>query len=185
MLLCTATLAGVSHTVRAQDGVDEYRVKAAYIRRFGDYVSWPAKFSPDGPKRFVIGVVGKDPFGKEILDHLATLTVGDNKIVIKRFDSCAAIEPCHVLFLAPEGSAAENGMTTEQRLVEVRKRVNGNPVLLVSDKTGLGTKGSMINFYLEDNRARFEINPGEAKKAGLTINSNLLKVGKVVTTDKE
>jgi hypothetical protein len=36
--------------------------------------------------------------------------------------------------------------------------------------------GGMIQFVLKDNKVRFEINLIAAEKAGLTINSQLLKV---------
>ena len=39
----------------------EYEIKAAFLYNFAKYVEWPKGALPDG--RFVVGVIGTDPFG--------------------------------------------------------------------------------------------------------------------------
>ena len=45
---------------------------------------------------------------------------------------------------------------------------------------GLAKRGVMISFIPEDNFVRFEINPGAASRAGLTMADSLLALGEVV-----
>ena len=184
LLLFSVCLALVG-AAAAQPEADEYTQKAANIRQIGTYVTWPANFAPGGPDTFVIGVLGKVPFPKEALDRLARLTVRDKKIVLRYFDTLTDVRPCHVLFLAPEPAEREGRRTAAQRLADARARLNGAPTLLVADQEGLGRKGAMINFFLENDRVRFEINPGAARQAGLAISADLLEIGKIVTTEKD
>lgn len=184
-LLAAGALAGVPPGGRAQPDADEYAVKAAYVRHFGSYVTWPDGFAPAGAETFVLGVLGKDPFGADVLARLAQLSVGNKKVLVRHYPTLADYKPCHVLFLAGEAAGKEGDLTPEQRLAALRQKVNGAPTLLVADREGLAHKGVMINFYLEAGRAKFEINPAAARAAGLAISAKLLKLGRIVTPDKE
>jgi uncharacterized protein len=53
-------------------------------------------------------------------------------------------------------------------------------VLTVSDFPEFLKRGGMIQFVLEGNRVRFEVNLSAAKNAGLTLSSELLKVAAAV-----
>ena len=185
-LLCLTllALAGRPPAIRAGlEDAEEYMLKAAYIRHFGGFITWPGEFAPGGADTFVIAVVGRDPFGDATLGKLRTLKVGERKIVVHRWDTVRDVKPCHILFLAPEPAEPEKGLTPEQRLAGVQKQLNGSPTLLVTDQEGLARRGAMINFYLEQNRVKFEINKEAARQMGLTISSNLLKIAKIVTTE--
>jgi hypothetical protein len=53
-------------------------------------------------------------------------------------------------------------------------------VLTVSDMPDFSRRGGMIQFLLEGNKVRFEINLAAAESAGLTLRSELLRVAKAV-----
>ena len=53
-------------------------------------------------------------------------------------------------------------------------------MLLVGEQDGFATQGGLINFYLEQNRVRFEINPGEARRREVRISSKLLGLARIV-----
>jgi hypothetical protein len=49
-------------------------------------------------------------------------------------------------------------------------------ILTIADTEGSLEKGGIINFVIEKNKIRFEINTAAAKRAGLTIRSKLLRL---------
>jgi hypothetical protein len=49
-------------------------------------------------------------------------------------------------------------------------------VLTVSDLPQFSRRGGMIQFILDGNRVRFEVNLTPAERAGLTLSSELLKL---------
>ena len=53
-------------------------------------------------------------------------------------------------------------------------------VLVVSMADEAATMGSVINFYVDNGKLRFEINNKKAQANGLKINSRLLKLAKIV-----
>lgn len=67
---------------------------------------------------------------------------------------------------------------------EILAELAGAPVLTVSEIEGFGRRGGIINFYLEENRVRFEINPRAAEAGGLRISSELLSLGKIVVAEQ-
>lgn len=68
----------------------------------------------------------------------------------------------------------------EENLARIVKTINGALVLTIGDSEGFAKKGVMINFYMENKRVRFEINPKAAMHAGLRISSKLLRIARIV-----
>ncbi|MFN3650894.1 MAG: YfiR family protein [Armatimonadota bacterium] len=149
----------------------EYSIKAAYLYNFARYVDWPQQALPENGN-LVVGVIGKDPFGPA-LNTLSGKNVKGRNVVVRRFDTPREASRCHVLFI-PESERS--------RLPQILEAVKDESVLTVSDISGFARSGGMINFKSEDNRIRFEINPGAAERAKLSLSSQLLKLAKVVRT---
>jgi len=155
--------------VRADD-LAEYQVKAAYLYNFAKFVDWPERaFSgPDAP--MTICVIGEDPFGGA-LDGLRSKTVKNRKVAVKRISSSRETGGCHVLFIGP---------AEEDRMDELLLSLKGRPTLVVGDTERFARRGGMIGFLMERNKVVFEINEGVAKRAGLAVSSQLLKLARTV-----
>ncbi len=76
MLRCklSSLLVGLSLTLTAPfvlaanaDNAQEYRLKAAFIYNFSQFIEWPANSFPQPDSPFTICVVGDDPFGDALL----------------------------------------------------------------------------------------------------------------------
>ncbi len=61
--------------------------------------------------------------------------------------------------------------------------LKNNGVLTVSDTQGFLEDGGIVNFVIEDNKVRFDINLTASEKAGLKIRSQLLRLAKKVIKD--
>jgi hypothetical protein len=66
---------------------------------------------------------------------------------------------------------------------EILAKLSGRKTLTVSELPGFASRGGVINFFVENNKVRFEINPATAQSEGLKISSQLLSVGKIVETN--
>jgi hypothetical protein len=148
----------------------EYRVKAAFLYNFTKFVEWPATGGGKG-KPFQIGILGEDLFGDEI-EGLAGKTVGDRILKVQRYPAWDdRAKKSDILFIS--GSQ-------EKALAEIIRRLDGAPVLTVGDTVAYASRGVMINFFMEDNKVRFEINLKQAKRAGFQISSRLLKLAVIL-----
>jgi hypothetical protein len=144
----------------------EYEVKAAYLYNFGKFVRWTDDASA-GRQQFSICVLGKDPFGRSLDSILDGGSWQGKPVAPKRILTVDDAAACNVLFIS--SSEAE-------RLGQILPTLEKRPILTVSDIPLFSRHGGMIEFVLTENRVRFEVNVGAAEKAGLNIDSQLLKI---------
>lgn len=151
----------------AQTEVSEYEVKAAFLYNFTRFVEWPSSSLQSTRNQFVIGVFGQDPFGPVLDRTVADKKVNGADLVVHRFSSLAALEPCQILFI---------GATEQAQLIEVLRAVQGNAVLTVGETEGFLEQGGIINLRVAERKIRFEVNADAAERFGLKISSQLLKL---------
>lgn len=151
----------------------EYKIKAAYLYNFAKYVEWPAEFAPVAEKNepvFVIGVVGKDPFGKVLLEVAQEKKVGDKRIVIRNVGRKEDIGGCHIVYF-PADTPAELARP-------ILAQAKSMPTLTVGEQDGFLESGGILNFYMEQNNIRFAIDPDAAARSRLKISSKLLNIAR-------
>lgn len=150
----------------------EYQIKAAFLYNFIKFVQWPPESFPDEDQPFVIGILGDDPFGP-ILDRVVQgKLVNGRKLVVWRSDTLTQLRGAHLVFI----SRSERG-----RLRQVLRELAGKPILTVSEIDGFARLGGMINFRMQGDRVRFEINPEAVRAAGLKMSSKLLSLATIVS----
>lgn len=143
----------------------EYQVKAAYLANFAKFVEWPSNGSPaDEP--YAVCTIGADPFGPALDAALTGESVGRHPLVARRLTNAHDAAGCRVLFISGSDSDARR----------VLAGLDKTMALTVSDLPQFLKHGGMIQFVLEGNRVRFEVNLTAAKNAGLSLSSELLKV---------
>ena len=160
-----SVLLGPSYLHAQRSSPSEYEVKAAYLYDFGKFVAWPAKVAASDD--FPICVLGQDPFGPTFDATIAGETINGKKVVVNRITKPQDALSCRILFI----SGSE-----ESQLKEILATLDKTSVLTVSDISQFTRRGGMIQFVIDANRVRFEVNVTTAERAGLTLSSQLLKV---------
>jgi hypothetical protein len=145
----------------------EYEVKATYLYNFTHFVEWPAKVGEGPSDSFDICVLGHDPFGAALNATVAQETIAGKNVVARQIPVPEDAVNCRVLFI----SSSE-----DKRLKQILTRLGTASVLTVSDLPQFTEHGGMVQFVLEGNRVRFEVNSATAERAGLILSSELLKV---------
>jgi hypothetical protein len=164
VLLAAALLAAGRMPAAAQDVTAEYRVKAAYLYNFVQYVEWPAT---ESSAPLTICVAGRNPFGA-ILENL----VRGEVVSGRRLEARVILEPdrsCAVVFV-PEGAATTAYL----------RGARGQPMLTIGESAGFIGLGGIARFYIDGGKVRFEINPAAAEAQGLRISSRLLRLARIV-----
>jgi hypothetical protein len=157
---------------RGNAAIPEYQVKAAFIYKFATYIRWPATTVPDATTPFVIGIIGKDPFGPALRDLVRGERVQGRVILIMRLSRLEEALRCDVLFI----SSSERG-----NLRQIFAALGGAPVLTVGDMDQFAELGGMINLITtEDHQIRFDINKNAIDRAGLKASSQLLHLARIV-----
>jgi hypothetical protein len=162
-LLCSSTLLPSQNAAQTTRPTQN-DVEAAYLYNFGKFVHWP----PDSQRRTLnICILGSDPFGSTLDRILANETINGLRLTATRLSDTAPARSCAIVFL---------GNSEASHLEQDLFALTGLPVLTVSDIPGFVEHGGMIQFILESDRVRFEVNLATVNKNGLTISSQLLKV---------
>lgn len=150
----------------------EYPLKALFIYNFASYIDWPQAATADPKGPFIIGVLGESPIDETLNQIAVSKQAAGRKIVVERFVSMNDIKPCQILFVARSVSAAQ-----EKKVIDLFKN---RPVLLVGESEGFASIGGDINFFIESNHVRFEINRAALQQQGLKASSKLLAMAKIV-----
>ena len=156
---------------QAQPSLDrEQQIKAAFLYNFVKFVDWPIEVLPETSDTISICVLGDDPF-YETLETIKGKTVKGRRLAVRRVGAVKDLESCHVAFI---------GAAEEKRLPQLMQRLQGSSVLTVGDMEGFTQSGGIINFVVEKNKVRFEINVNRAERARLKLSSQLLGLARVV-----
>lgn len=148
------------------DSAKEEQVKVGYIYNFAKFIKWPAASRADDAALFSICTEGVQPLSGAI-SLLQNRQLNGRKITVLDFTSADQPGICNILFI----SASER-----DRLPAILQRVSTLPVLTISDLPDFTGMGGIIGMKVLDKRVRFDINLGAAQKAGLEIDSQLLKL---------
>jgi len=154
------------------EGVDEYQLKAAFIGKFVKYVTWPPESLGEGDAPLVVGVLGQDPFGDKLEAAFKSKKSDERPVVVRRFSTLEGLATAHVLFVPAQEAA---------RLGEILRSTRDASQLLIGESTDFAARGGVINFYLEGDKLRFEINTESAKRQKLKVSSDLLKLARIVS----
>jgi len=151
--------------------VTDYKVHANIIYRFTKYIEWPGNKQAGD---FVIGIVGDSPLYEELRSLTVGKSVGDQRIIIKKFAAGAAAYNCSILFI---------GQDESKNLKRIALLTADQSVLLITEENGLAKKGSCINFIIVDDRLKLEINKNNILSRNMNVASELLKLATLITND--
>lgn len=148
----------------------ERRVKAAFVYRFTEFVTWPDAAFARADAPFLIVVAGREALVEELRQITAGRAVQGRAVEVRRLGEGEPMPAAQLLFVS------------ESERSRLREWVRAAPrhALLVSEADGALDLGSVINFVLIEGRVRFEISLDAAEKRGLRMSSRLLAVAQIV-----
>lgn len=150
----------------------EYVLKAGFIYNFTKFIKWPERVDDSmRAKGVTLCVAGKDPFGG-VLDRLSeSLEEKGKRLTIRRLPTLDGVQSCQILFIGP---------LAESRFEQLLQAVKLKPILLIGETPGYAQKGIMVNFYIDANKVKFEINKKALDRHGFRASSELLKLARII-----
>ncbi|MGM9486952.1 YfiR family protein [Ideonella sp. YS5] len=149
----------------------EYRIKAAFLCKFGNYVDWPDTAWTTADASFVIGVLGHAPVVDAVAAAAAGQAVNGRPITVRRVERMEAAQGLNILFVA---------RTHAGRLAEALAALKDQPVLVVTEQDAATPGGSMVNFVVVDDKVKFDVWPAAAERNHLRVSARLLGVARQV-----
>lgn len=160
--------------VPAEQIEDEYTMKSVFIEGLTRSVTWPESSQMnDKSKPFIIGVIGKNPFGKNLYNVYIEYKnkIKGKRVEIRYFSSPDEIQGCHLLFISS---------SCKSYLADILAVTEDKPILTIGDTKGYGEKGVLVNLYITQRKLKFEINESEFHKTDLKLDSRILRYAKIV-----
>lgn len=150
-------------------GAELARIKAVYLYHFASFTEWPE--NPESMNEIKLCITSQ----------------GEVETQLRRLDG-KELERGRVLRIAEptQGQIAKNcnmvflGEGSRSALERVENRLQGIPVLTISDQAGFARRGGMIEMFLRDDRVRMRINIGATRSSGLRLSSKLLRLAEIV-----
>ncbi|MGM0551488.1 MAG: YfiR family protein [Bacteroidota bacterium] len=165
MIVITGLILLWSSGVSAQ--TSEHTLKAVYMEKFSRFVTWPE----DTSNHFIITMYGKSPLTQSIKQIYSIQKIKGREVVVKEANVMAEIEDTHILFIA------SNQVDDLPLLLSY---IQGKPILTISHAEGFAKKGVIINFFVEQNRLRFEVNEEALLQSPLQMSFYLLNSARII-----
>jgi len=176
LVLASALLAGLAAAgacFAQADAAAEYRVKAAFLYKFGSYIEWPEQTFARADSPLVIGVLGADALADELAQIASGHAVNGRPVTVRKLRRQDAIAGVNILFV---------GRAESSRLADILSGVRGQPLLAVTEFEDARPHGAAINFVVVEDKVRFDVDLESAEQSGIKISSRLLTVARKVLT---
>jgi hypothetical protein len=148
----------------------EHELKAAYIYNFAKFTTWPAASFSSPDAQLIVGIAGSEQVAAALASQVKSRTVGGHSIEVRSLAANQSIADLHILYAADDAS-----------LVSLRQAFATPGLLTIGDTERFAADGGIIRFVIHGNRLQFEIDSGAAKRADLTLSSQLLMLARTVS----
>lgn len=174
VLFCAGLLGFVGcRPVRAQGTAEEYQVKAAFLFHFAQLVEWPAGALNASDQSIYLCIFDDEPHRREMENTIEGKSVGTRVLHVRMLDQRQNIQGCNILFFSRDEAG---------RQLAILRSVRDLPVLTVGETNEFLADGGIIQFQLDGDKIRFDINAADADSSHLRISSRLLLLATSVTS---
>jgi len=172
--ICLAAAPAVS----AQDDegalAAQRRIEAAYLYKFGAYITWPADSFAGPESPLVIGVAGDDDMADQLAGLVAGRSVNGRPVTVRSVHAGQSLSGVHLLFVA---AGAVQG---DALIASLREK----PTVTVTEGGDGLDRGADMTFVVVNDRVRFDVSLDAAQRDGVKFSSQLLSVADKVTGAK-
>lgn len=152
----------VAGPVSAVDAVDARQAKlaAAYVFNFLKFIEWPTTANLE---EVDVCFSGAEDIRVALTTAVRDKPAGERRITVRAVDQGGGYSGCDVLYVDATSTLKVSFQSVEG-------------ILTIGDSSTFTDGGGVIRLYVDNNRLRFIINVDHAKRAGLQVSSNLLKL---------
>jgi hypothetical protein len=153
----------------------EYEVKIGFIYNFANFVTWPEEAFKNRHDTLVLCFASDDP-SSDVLFKLDSKIIKGRKVRVTPYREDNCLEQSHIFFF---------GTQDREFIQKVLNLTKGRSILTIGEVEGFTRMGGIINFFMERNRLRFQVNIGAANRAGLKLSSQLLGSAQIVKEEHD
>ncbi|MCG2634417.1 MAG: YfiR family protein [Gammaproteobacteria bacterium] len=157
-------------TVLLASSRSEEEIKAAYIYNLARYTQWPGRDGAGAAEPIRLCIKGNSKIATTIAQGISRHGAAHGYQVL---NTVATSPGCDLIYYDKAGWDGPTALDSIQR-----------GVLTLGDGLAFIDEGGMIAFVVEGKRLRFAVNLGAARRGGLTLSSQILKLAVEVRDDE-
>lgn len=144
-------------------------IRASVIEKIARFIEWPESSRQAPVKLCVLARTSLLP----ALQHYYSgeIKLDQKPIELSLFERLDGIEQCDIIYLDPK---------QDRQLTDIVSQIGDAPVLVITEKQDAVLQGSHVDFYIEDNRLRLEVNRSRLASSGFNVSYHLFKVARIV-----
>jgi len=142
-------------------------IRASIIEKVASFIEWP----DSNQKHFAICAFQNTPLLPALETYYANSFFGQKPIKLVAIADIPASSDCQILYLSAEESL---------KLESILKLIGNQSILIVTEKKDAVSRGAHIDFFVEENRLRLEINRSALSKNNFKASYHLLGVARIV-----
>jgi hypothetical protein len=147
----------------------EYEVKLGFIYNFANFVTWPTEVLEKNSGVLVFCFASDDP-GSQVFFKLNDKSIRGLTIKVEKYKDDKSIEGCQIFFFDTRDK------DFIRRKLDIAK---GRSILTIGEIDDFAKMGGIINFFIENNRLRFQVNIDAAQRAQLKLSAQLLQSAEI------
>lgn len=171
ILTVAAVLATWASGAANAEEVDEYHIKAAYVYNLAKFVEWPPGAFRSVTDPIAVCVFGQSPIADALEEAVAGEKIDDRRLTVRRVSDVQGANNCHILFIAA---------CSRKHLRSILANLKMAGTLTVGETDDFLEEGGALNFLLEGNKVRIEVNMNVVERQMLHISPKLLSLARVV-----
>ncbi len=156
--------------LRVREGACGYstaQIEAALIYRMAGFIRWPQAFE----RKFQIGVFGNSDRYAPLRRLSETQHLHGVDVEVHQVPNEGPWRPVHLVYVSAD---------RVRSLTRIAEKLAKQPVLIATHAPGATRLGAAVNFYEENGKSRFEINPDCLKRHQLSASYKLLSLARIV-----
>lgn len=146
-------------------------LKAAYIERITRFVDWPDSLVTNMADSIVFGFVNDDNFEKAAMEIFKSQKIKGHPVRILKVKNQEDLVLCNLCYI---------GELDKASLENYIKLANQKKILLFGNSSNYADLGVHFNFYIEEDKLKFEINKNSTQTAGFKISHLLMKTARII-----
>ena len=146
-------------------------IKAHFIYTLAKFVKWPPRSFPDPGAPLSFCALGEDPLITALQSVVEGKTINGRRAAFRQIAGVSDAETCQVVVV---------GSSEVARLREVLHGLRGFSALTVGEADGFTGLGGIVRLRMQETMVQSEINVPIARRAGLQISSEFLKLSGIV-----
>lgn len=169
LLICLNLL--ITNNIQSQTVTEE----AEYVLNFIEFTDWSEVDFETSSSPIIVGIYNSTDRQAVFKEVITSEIINNRKLEVTSITTAGEIALCNIVYFP---------VTDGEEMTELLHTTRWKQILTIGkDITGFCENGGIVNLTFNSNNSRFEINHSQAVEVNIIINSQVLRMAKIINTN--